>query len=40
MYKGNMNDHEKQQESAATPKQEKKAKYKGNKTITKVFYTC
>lgn len=37
---GKENFNEKRQESAVTPKKEKKAKYKGNKTVTKVFYTC
>lgn len=48
MYKGKFNDKNNRQESAVTPvtvpettdKQEKKTKYKGNKTVTRVFYTC
>ena len=48
MYKGKFNNNDNRQEPAVTPtpaaestgKKEKKAKYKGNKTVTKVFYTC
>ena len=48
MYKGKFNNNDNRQEPAVTPtpaaeptgKKEKKTKYKGNKTVTKVFYTC
>ena len=48
MYKGKFNDKKNRQEPAVTPtpvpeatvQKEKKTKYKGNKTVTKVFYAC
>lgn len=44
MYKGKFNGKNPRQETAVTPapapEKEKNTKYKGNKTVTKVFYTC